>query len=150
MLSFSPDEIHNALAHAAKHREQLPSLVISSECGYESVSFDSQASASASQLLPGVPGVPGVAGAGGESFGGAGRQISLDDAGSWGAMGMGMGMGMGGQSITTSLSQDVNGILGALMTAGIGTRDDLQYAAAHGYEPIGTLGRVYVGCTCGS
>ena len=39
MLSFSPDEIPNALAHAAKHREQLPYLVISSVCGYVSVSF---------------------------------------------------------------------------------------------------------------
>ena len=39
MLSFSPDEIPNALAHASKHREQLPYLVISSVCGYVSVSF---------------------------------------------------------------------------------------------------------------
>ena len=39
MLSFSPDEIPNALAHAAKHREQLPYLIVSSACGYVSVSF---------------------------------------------------------------------------------------------------------------
>jgi len=39
VLSFSPDEIPNALAHASKHREQLPYLVISSVCGYVSVSF---------------------------------------------------------------------------------------------------------------
>ena len=39
VLSFSPDEIPNALAHASKHREQLPYLVLSSVCGYVSVSF---------------------------------------------------------------------------------------------------------------
>ena len=39
MLSFSPDEIPNAVAHARKHPEQLPYLVISSVCGYVSVSF---------------------------------------------------------------------------------------------------------------
>merc|ERR1719469_1189797 len=39
VLIFAPDEIPKALAHAAKHREQLPYLVVSSICGYVSVSF---------------------------------------------------------------------------------------------------------------
>ena len=39
LLLFSPDEIPNAVAHARKHPEQLPYLVLSSVCGYVSVSF---------------------------------------------------------------------------------------------------------------
>ena len=39
VLIFAPEEIPKALAHASKHSEQLPYLVLSSMCGYVSVSF---------------------------------------------------------------------------------------------------------------